>query len=857
MSRRLSLFFFLLLTICGGTLLQGCERRAPGAGGFALNERDYFQNRGVGVMVYADNYIDTHQGGVIVISHGNRIATNGDLRLERSPGQWSPMAKLVKREVDHSNGTIRATLAYPDAGKHHTGFNPLHYPDIELTYDLIVTADGDAIDIRVDLQQPLPEEWAGVANFQLELYPVDLFGKSWQLDEAHGIFPRQPYGVRAAPGSKPQPELIPDGALKDMIPLLHQHGEAVPFATGKRLSVAPESEAMRLLIESHAGELELLDGRVQHQNGWFIVRSPIAAGATRNAVHWTLQPNVIPDWIYPPVVQHSMVGYHPDQRKVAVIETDPNDDFDDGVQLLRLAPDGRHEVVLDRRPQPWGGFLRYRYFHFDFSEVTREGMYQLALGNMRGAPFRIGADVYDRNVWQPTLDYFLPIQMAHMRVMEKYKLWHDASHLDDALMAPVNLNHFDGYKQGPSTLTRYQPGEHVPGLNRGGWYDAGDDDLRIESQAGEVFILSAIYEEFGVHGDTTLIDQTLRLVELREPDGKPDILQQIEHGLLSVVGAYQSLGRLYRGIIVPTLRQYVMGGDFAGQTDNLIYDPELDLLAKTATHSGLADDRWVFTEDNPAREFEAIADLAAAVAPMRGYNDALANGTLAAATELWKVERPVQDERTRVNKLRAAVELFRATGEEPYRRHILAERDFILERFEQTGWIVARVVHTLKDDALTEAMRQAAASLYKEVEQRMSDTPYGVSFKPHYWGRGWELQREAVTHYFLHKAFPREFGREYMLNTLHYLLGTNPGSSNQSYASGVGARSKTAAYGFNRMDYGYIPGGVISGTAFIAPDFPELKEFPYFWQQSEYVLGGGASNFMFLALAADKLLNKK
>ena len=34
---------------------------------------------------------------------------------------------------------------------------------------------------------------------------------------------------------------------------------------------------------------------------------------------------------------------------------------------------------------------------------------------------------------------------------------------------------------------------------------------------------------------------------------------------------------------------------------------------------------------------------------------------------------------------------------------------------------------------------------------------------------------------------------------------------------------------------------------------PELKEWPFFWQQGEYVIGGGAENYMFLALAADAL----
>ena len=105
------------------------------------------------------------------------------------------------------------------------------------------------------------------------------------------------------------------------------------------------------------------------------------------------------------------------------------------------------------------------------------------------APFRIGDDVYRRGAWQPTLEYFLPAQMCHMRVEEQYRVWHALDHMDDARMAPVDSNHFDGYLQGPSTLSRVRPGERVPGLDVGGWHDAGDDDLRVESQADEVYVL--------------------------------------------------------------------------------------------------------------------------------------------------------------------------------------------------------------------------------------------------------------------------------------------------------------------------------------------------------------------------------
>ncbi len=63
----------------------------------------------------------------------------------------------------------------------------------------------------------------------------------------------------------------------------------------------------------------------------------------------------------------------------------------------------------------------------------------------------------------------------------------------------------------------------------------------------------------------------------------------------------------------------------------------------------------------------------------------------------------------------------------------------------------------------------------------------------------------------------------------------------------------TTAYGLNRADWSYIPGGVVSGNNLIRPDLPELKTWPYSWQQGECVLRGGATNCMFLALATDKL----
>ena len=226
--------------------------------------------------------------------------------------------------------------------------------------------------------------------------------------------------------------------------------------------------------------------------------------------------------------------------------------------------------------------------------------------------------------------------MCHMRVNEKYRVWHGICHLDDALMAPTDHNHFDGYRQGPSTLCDHSSGDPVPGLSSGGWHDAGDYDLRVESQAGTVHRLAMMIEEFGLDYDATFIDPENKIVEIHQPDGKSDALQQIEHGLAAILGGYSSTGMHYRGIICPTKRQYVMLGDAASMTDNLQYDPSLAIGEAEAHRSGVFDDRWVFTQENPRRQLGVAAALANAARVLKEYNPELADESLATAKALWE-----------------------------------------------------------------------------------------------------------------------------------------------------------------------------------------------------------------------------
>ena len=684
----------------------------------SLSDRGYLTRPGLDVIVFDDIYPDGHQTGVTVIQHGVRVAANGDVRLEAEPGQWSPMPKGGERKVDPATGAITQMLSFPDPDKDGKGFNPIFYPDVKFSYKVRVSPEpGGGFRVSVDMDKPVPDAWVGRVGFNLELFPEHLFGRSWVMGDGGGTFPRQPNGPVAASTGPQVP--VPRNAQPNG-PVQNPNGQilGVPLGTGRSLVVAPESERQRMTITSETGSIALLDGRSAHNNGWYIVREAVKAGATTNAVSWVVRPHTTPGWKYAPVVQVSQVGYAAAQPKRAVIELDARADaaaLDSGqATLYRLTANGRQAVKTGATAR-WGDFLRYRYRTFDFSDVTEPGMYLLSYGGTETNPFRIGDDVYARGVWQPTLETFLPVQMCHMLVREKYRVWHGLDHQDDALMARTDLNHFDGYAQGATTMTRFAPGDIVPGLNAGGWHDAGDYDLRVESQIGTVWVLAKMVEEFGLNYDATRIDSDAKTVEIRDPDGKNDAIQQIEHGLASVLGGYRALGRLYRGIITPDLRSYAMLGDAANHSDNMFRKPVAGLGVDANGKPIAFDDRWVFTEDNPDRELYTAAGLAAASRALKRDNPALSAEALAAARAI--AAKALPEANSVPNRVFALAELAQATGDRTYFSTLAEMTDAIVAKPGDTAWMLAsirnslpRVMRTRVDDAVIAYQRSVSDS---------------------------------------------------------------------------------------------------------------------------------------------------
>ena len=814
---------------------------------FQLNGEGYFNAGGTDVMAFSDFYPEGHQGGVCVIMNGLRIATNGDIRLEATPGQWQPVPKQLSRKTEGNR--IVTTLCYPDSSRHMKGFNPMVYPDWNVKYTVSVEPQGKGLLVTVDLDTPVPDFLLGKVGFNLEFYPGYLFGKPWVMDQQSGIYPQQPNAplLQVSTNRGHDGDFFTGKGLKADLTQLDGEGYsplraddiiAEPYAVGNKFTSRPDDKCQKLTVESLTGPLKLYDGRMNHNNGWFVLRSEIAKGVTKGAVRWLITPEVDTQWRYQPVIQTSQIGYLTQQQKQIVIETDKRDKTIEPLQVVRIDADGE-TIVRTIEPKVWGNFLRYRYLTADLSDITEAGLYQLRYANSQSSVFRIGDDIYCRGVWQPVVEYFLPVQMCHMRVSEKYRIWHDACHMDDALMARAG-NHFDGYVQQPG-LSKYAEGAKVSGVNVGGWHDAGDFDLRVESQAGEAYILALAYEQFHPDIDVTAIDQQRHCVEIHEPDGKNDILQQVENGALTVVRSYQALGRLYRGIICNSLRQYAMLGDAAAMTDGV---------------AGNSDDRWIFTEENPMRALSTAAQLAGAARVLRGFNDALSQECLDIAQDIY-LNTEVSGFLTGI-KLQVAVELYLATGEQEYIDFILSQQQLITNNIARTGWFTARIAKQLESKKdkrsrqFVAAYRAALVNYKTQLDKQSAETPYGVPYRPSIWGAGWDIQRFGFEYYFLTSAYPEIFPKETVYNALNFVLGCHPGSNTASFASGVGARSATVAYGMNRADWSYIPGGVVSGTALIRPDFPELLEFPFLWQQTEYVLGGGSSHYMFLVLAANQ-----
>ena len=848
---------------------------AVGASGqdLQLNDKEYFERQGVNVLVFSNSFNggfnDEKNSGIEIVHHGVRTVQGGAVRLNNTPEQWDLVPKMTSRKVDRENNSIEVAL---------------RYDDYDFDSRVVVTSKGTGVEIAVWLDKPVPEALAGEAGFNMEFLPSQYWLKTFVMDGRLNRFPRYATSQTITRPNAQKPRQFKGFKTYDDRGT-NRFIDPLPIDSGHTILMAQDAPERMIRISSTDGMLKLYDGRMLAQNGWFVLRSVLPKGKTGKVLTWTVEPHAIEGWIREPNIGFSQVGYMPEQPKVAVIELDKIDMPQSSASLFRINEDGTEEEAFKGGIQTWGPYFKYNYVKFDFSSVTRPGVYYIKYGNTKTNNFLIDNHVYDK-ITDATTDVWVPIHMNHMYVNEGYRTWHGEPFKEGYLQAPES-DHFDLHSQGATTDTKYKPLELIPGLNVGGFFDAGDFDIETGSNINVVQNFIRTWELFKPQRDETFVSQKQRYVDLHRPDGVPDILQFIEHGTLNLVAQAEQIGHMSQTLSNSVLDNYHHLGDAASITDGLHYDPSLKPYEVSADgkRSGTPDDMWAFTTRSPQLDLRAATMFAAASRALKGYNDDLADRALTQSKRLMQEatqllnqqrnrdEQAEQDfnwidgtedndstpeknrrrlmERSRRNSrelgdLNTNLQLFAATQEKQY-----------LDNFEKQIWdalelSVPRTMQTAldaipyMDEAYKQKLRPYVVKYNEYIKNFDKVNPYGVPIGLGNWAGVNMVLNFGIAVNYAHIYYPDIVSKNEIYRVANWLYGCHP-YHNYSFVAVVGAaRPKQVFYGNNRADFSFIPGNVAPGLLFRKPDhFENFDDWPFLWGQNEGTIAGNTQYVIF------------
>ena len=809
-----------------------------------LNDSCYFERQGVNVLVFSNSFNggfnDEKNSGIEIIQHGIRAIQGGAVRLNNTPEQWDLVPKMTYRNVNREQGSIEVGL---------------RYEDYDFDSRVVVTAQGKAVEIAVWLDKPVPEELVGNAGLNLEFLPSRYWLKTFSMDGRLNRFPRYATSQTVARPNSEKPRQFKGFKTYD------DRGtgrfvDPLPLETGHSITMAMDDPERMIRIHSNDAELKLYDGRMLAQNGWFVLRSVLPAGKTGKVVSWTVEPYAVEGWIRKPNIGFCQVGYTPDQPKVSVIELDKNDSPKAVAALMRINEDGTVSKAYEGKIDTWGRYYKYNYVKFDFSSVKEPGIYYIQYDTVKTNNFLIDERVYDK-ITDATTDVWVPIHMNHMFVNEGYRVWHGEPFKEGYLQAPPS-DHFDLHYQGPTTDTKYKPLELIPGLNVGGFFDAGDFDIETGANINVVENLIRAWEFFKPLRDETFVSEEQRYVDLHRPDGTPDIMQYIQHGVLNLVAQAEQIGHMASTLSNSVLDNYHHLGDAASITDGLHYDPSLKPYEVSADgkRSGTPDDMWAFTTRNPRLDMRAATMFAAAAHALKGYNDSLAARALTQSKRLMKEAEELLSQRaeSEKNNTRARfggvaatnLQLYVATQEKGYldvfKKEIWNELDRNLEFNLQTALDAIPYM----DEDYREKLRPYVEKYAQYIQDFDRQNPYGVPIGTGNWAGIGPLLSFGTTVCFAHLYYPDIVAKNEVYRAANWLFGCHP-YHNYSFVAAVGAaRPKAVFYGNNRADFSFIPGNVAPGVLFRKPDhFENFDDWPFLWGQNEGTIAGNTQYIIF------------
>lgn len=816
-----------------------------------LNDSDYFERQGVNVLVFSNSFNggfnDEKNSGIEIIQHGVRNVQGGAVRLNNTPEQWDLVPKMTYRKVNRDQGSIEVGL---------------RYEDYDFDSRLVVTAKGKAVEIAVWLDKPVPEKLVGHAGFNLEFLPSKYWLKTFMMDGRLNRFPRYASSQTITRPNSEKPKQFKGFKTYDDRGT-DRYVDPLPLETGHSITMAMDDPEHLISVRCEDAKLKLYDGRMLAQNGWFVLRSLLPAGKTGKVVTWTVEPHAIEGWLRKPNIGFSQVGYIPEQPKVSVIELDKQDTPKSTAALMRVGEDGTVSKAYEGKIDSWGTYYKYNYVKFDFSEVKTPGIYYIQYDTVKTNNFLIDEHVYDK-ITDATTDVWMPIHMNHMFVNEGYRVWHGEPFKEGYLQAPPS-DHFDMHYQGPTTDTKYKPLELIPGLNVGGFFDAGDFDIETGANINVVENLVRAWRLFKPQRDETFVSEEQRYVDLHRPDGTPDILQYIQHGVLNLVAQAEQIGHMASTLSNSVLDNYHHLGDAASITDGLHYDPSLKPYEVSADgkSSGTPDDMWAFTTRNPWLDMRAATMFAAAANALKGYNDSLAARALTQSKRLMAEAEELQRQqaakesgpraRRRMGGVASTnLQLYIATQEQDYLKVFKKEIWEDLNRNVASNLQTALDAVPYMDEAYKKKLRPYVEKYDEYIKDFDKDNPYGVPIGTGNWAGIGPLLNFGITVCFAHIYYPDIVEKAEVYRAANWLFGCHP-YHNYSLVAAVGAaRPKRVFYGNNRADFSFIPGNVAPGLLFRKPDhFENYDDWPFLWGQNEGTIAGNTQYIIFSTALRD------
>ncbi|MBO7317154.1 MAG: glycoside hydrolase, partial [Bacteroidales bacterium] len=267
--------------------------------------------------------------------------TNGGVRFNETPEQWDLVPEMKSREIDSISGQVTVQL---------------YYKEYEFEPILKVTPKGKGFNIEVHLEQPIPQELVGKACFNLEFLPSAYWNHSYIVDGKPNYFPRYAgYDTETKPLAEKAKQVNNLTTSDD-----RGTGKFVapkPLAEGRKFVMAPD-DPKRLITVTGDTDIQLYDGRILAQHGWFVLHSFLPADKTGKVMEWMVEPNSVSTWVREPIIGFSQVGYTPNQKKESIIELDPNDKPQSVANVYRVNEDGSATLAKAVKTTEWGQYLR-------------------------------------------------------------------------------------------------------------------------------------------------------------------------------------------------------------------------------------------------------------------------------------------------------------------------------------------------------------------------------------------------------------------------------------------------------------------------------------------------------------------